>query len=454
MSLDWSEFFWAFKNTLNQATISTVLSVAIGFFLSLGLLQASKKRRQSLQYLLMAPSLMPSILSVLCFYWYLPGIFQGIFSIALVHTLMNAGLVAVTLFPFIESNSNEMASNYFIYGIKKRTWFKVLFLSVKNNIILTAITIFVFCWGSLSVPLIVGGQKGTTIEVLIFEMIRMESDFKPALTVGLFQFLIIFSFSLITSRLSLNKKITQKNSTDLSLSTGSNISLFFNYLYIIIWFCPFLIGGIKGITSENFKEIYFKNELIESLKISALLTFVLLTLTLTLLLSYTSKTKAWFISQIPSISPNLIAIIFLFFLSYKNVYLLYLAGMVFLLFPSLLKLGGLEVINQSVPEKNILELYSVKNLLDRLKVLAVGNKTALLTMTWISFSWIFGDFVFARLMFGQDKTFALLIDSLLSHYRLEQAMGLALIMILVLFAIGFLIWSVNFVFDKKYLFKN
>ncbi|WP_374029652.1 ABC transporter permease [Bdellovibrio bacteriovorus] len=198
------ELLWAFKNSFIQAFFSALLSLFVGFWAALGLLSfndGSKKRRFVFEILCLLPNFLPPIFILLATLNIIDPFPMGIAGIVIIHTLMNFGLAAVLLAGIIENKLGGMIELAYVEGASRWQFLRQGLLPLlKKDIWLLGLFIFVVCFGSFAVPLIVGGGKGTTVEVLIYEKIRLSSDWGGAVLLAFLQSTFIFALSFIASR--------------------------------------------------------------------------------------------------------------------------------------------------------------------------------------------------------------------------------------------------------------
>jgi thiamine transport system permease protein len=86
-------------------------------------------------------------------------------------------------------------------------------------------------FGSFSVPLVVGGARGTTVEVLIYEKIRLSGHWSEAIILALLQSVFIFTLAFIVQK-SKVPRIQRWARLDLiGQSSGVVLSLLISALY-------------------------------------------------------------------------------------------------------------------------------------------------------------------------------------------------------------------------------
>lgn len=202
---DWTEFFWAFKNSLVQAFFSAMVSLVIGLWVALGLVTVSSSRlarlRTPLEIFCLLPNFLPPIFILLSALNVIDPFPMGLVGIVIVHSLMNFGFVAVLIAGTIESKLGGMAELAYVEGAGRWQFLsRVLVPLLRKDLLLLGLFIFVVCFGSFAVPLIVGGGRGTTVEVLIYERIRLSSNWGDAVILAFLQSIFIFALSFVASQ--------------------------------------------------------------------------------------------------------------------------------------------------------------------------------------------------------------------------------------------------------------
>ncbi|MBK7960104.1 MAG: ABC transporter permease subunit [Bdellovibrionales bacterium] len=194
--LDWDELGWALKNTLLQALGSTGVTLFLGLLGSFGLLWLDAKGfSRTLKWIeggLLLPSLLPSLYVILASMQMVDPFPMGRIGIIFVHTMMNFGMIAVILSQILRRQIVNLSETALILGVG---FWKFLGRAVipllSRDLFRLGFFIFALCFTSFAVPLTVGGGRGTTIEVLIFEKLRYDLNWNQAVTLSLLQ--IFFS---------------------------------------------------------------------------------------------------------------------------------------------------------------------------------------------------------------------------------------------------------------------
>lgn len=202
---DFAELFWAFKNSFSQAFLSASGSLILGTWGALALLSFStnsqSKMRRALQVMCLLPNFLPPLFILLAVLNFINPFPMGLIGISIVHILMNFGLVAVLLAESIQGRLGGMAELAYVEGAGRFQFMTQVFVPLlRKDLLLVFLFVFVICFGSFAVPLIVGGIHGTTVEVLIYEKIRISGDWGAAVVLALLQSVFIFLTSFLAFR--------------------------------------------------------------------------------------------------------------------------------------------------------------------------------------------------------------------------------------------------------------
>lgn len=433
---DWAELQWAFKNTFYQASLSTALAFFFGLWGALGLISFSDGRRQfwrfPLDILCLLPNFLPPIFILLATLNAIDPFPMGILGIAIVHAFMNFGLVAVLLAGIIENKIGGLTELAYVEGVSRRVFFsKVFFPVLKKDIILVCLFVFVVCFGSFSVPLVVGGGRGTTVEVLIYEKIRLANEWGDAVILAFIQSLFIFAVTFIASRGRASAVSRWANLKLIRFPTGVLVILFLSGLYMYGYSQSF-IAGLPMIST--FYEVQsailwnFLGSLTMGLSVGALCFAGLL------LIAY-AWPKLWFEKFLNGyVAPSTSLACFALLVIGPNEGL-----MPFIKIPIAMTLLSLNSLFRMGWEG---ELHSLESQVVAARVMGadhhlifreiilpqISARAGLLA--GIGSVWACGDFAVSRILAHRDVTLAMMTETLMTSYRLNQATVLSSLIVL------------------------
>lgn len=199
--------FW----TTLQAGISTILSIVVGIALAWALSHRTRFPGRSIYIALLSSALvLPTLVVVLGIVTVLgrsgwindalrysalpafdPFIF-GLTGIVLAHVYFNASYVARTLLNRFESIPSSLRKLTRSLGLNAWQRFRMIELpAISSTLPTLSITIFLLCFTSFSIVLVLGGSpKYNTLEVSIYEAIKLDFNLGRALGLALTQLAI------------------------------------------------------------------------------------------------------------------------------------------------------------------------------------------------------------------------------------------------------------------------
>ena len=138
----------------------------------------------------------------------------------------------------------EEEASYTLHKGKVETFFKITLPKLKGIILNSFIIIFLFCFSSFSIVLVLGGNpKYTTLEAEIYRRARIGLDFSDAAAMALFTFLITSALLLATSSSRRQEKITRNERIAYPLKTKrSKLTAFLVVLLILLFILPPLVS--------------------------------------------------------------------------------------------------------------------------------------------------------------------------------------------------------------------
>ncbi len=208
--------------TLLQATLSTVLSLLIGTMLAWALVHQPRFWGRSIFIALLASSLvLPTlivafgILTVLGNHGWLNrllelatghalgGFVYGLGGILIAHVYLNASFASMGILRALESVPVEKYRLARSLGLSpwRRFWL-VEWVAIRSTLPALGATIFLLCFSSFAIVLLLGGSPAyNTLEVAIYEAVRIDFDLPYALRLAMIQLGISVMLVLLTARL-------------------------------------------------------------------------------------------------------------------------------------------------------------------------------------------------------------------------------------------------------------
>ncbi len=294
--------------SLIQATLSTLFSLLIGLILAWSLHYHPRFfGRDALISLFSASLVLPAIIvafGIIGVYgrngllahffdllgWKISNLY-GLKGILLAHTYLNASYATKTLlhaFETISLNRYKLASSLG-FSPWQRFWHieRIALLPTLRQI---AVTIFLLCFSSFAVVLLLGGSPANrTLEVAIYEAVRIEFDIPKATSYALLQLSIASILIILANQKQLQGSDLKASLFDLHFLHSSRIArvqkifiaLFSLFFLSVIW--VIVQEGLHADFLQIFADPIFRQSLSTSLIIASI--SALLSLLFTLLLS-------------------------------------------------------------------------------------------------------------------------------------------------------------------------
>jgi thiamine transport system permease protein len=309
-----SRVFELLKFTLFQATLSTIISVIIGTFLAWSIShQSSFYGREILIALFSSSLVLPALVVVFglisiygrhgwinsftnyLFDFSFGSYLYGLFGILLAHVYLNASYASRSLLHSFESISNEKykLAESLGFGLLKR-FIYVEFPAIKGTILTISATIFLLCFTSFAIVLTLGGNPSfNTLEVAIYEAVKLDFDIDFALRLAMIQLGISAIFLFFASNFQTsqsNLKTSYKSTFLKERGVVKYFQIVVIFIFSLFFISPLLATVIDGFGAD-FKNIFSDKVFIKSLYTSLILATIssLLTLFIALLLSDTRR---------------------------------------------------------------------------------------------------------------------------------------------------------------------
>jgi thiamine transport system permease protein len=433
-SIDTAELWWALQNSFWQALWSSLGSLLFGFWLCLGFFLLQKKlnswQRQIFEVLLILPSLLPPLFVLLITMNFIDPFPVGMLSVVLIHVLVNAGLVALLLKNLVDAKMRPLIEAAYVEGASRWLLLKSLVGMAKRDLMSILLFVFVLCFSSFSVPMVVGGGESTTLEILIYEKIRISGDWGQALSLSFIQLAVILLLSYLPFE---SRRKLFGRSEDLPLfrsRTGA--------LALISYCCaPIIYFAVQAVIGwEQVQRIPGLWELaVEVLPLSLMFALGVGFLTAFLLL-----VSAWgapsplvgrLIRGVISPSTALLGFSLLFFFSNEEPWskIKWTVGFTYLIFSTLYRWGWDQELSGLNDQIQVAETMGASRGLIFREIILPQMLKPLGQAAGIASLWALGDFALGKILLGRSVSLSLLIESLMSSYRLQSALSLTGVLI-------------------------
>ena len=435
-NINWGELVWAFKNSFLQAFFSSLISLLLGFWAALGILSFSNNNRKHWRFILeilcLLPNFLPPIFILLATLNIVDPFPMGVIGIVFIHTLMNFGLVAVLLAGIIETKVGGVIELAYVEGASRFAFLgKGLVPMIKKDLWLIALFIFVVCFGSFAVPLVVGGGKGTTVEVLIYEKIRLSSDWSNAVLLAFLQSVFIFSLSLIASRGKGTHRTRLANLNLIRMPTGIFVVIGISLLYLAGYAQGF-VAGIGMISTFYDVQSAILWNFLGSLSVGLSVGILCYLGLMAIAFCWPKRWFEKFLNGYVAPSTSLACFSLLLLGSNEGVW-------PFIKIPLALTLLSLNSLFRMGWDGELQSLHSQmtvayamgaspKQIFKEILFPQISSRAGILA--GIASIWACGDFAVSRILAHQDISVAMMTETLMSSYRLNQATVLSLLIVI------------------------
>lgn len=419
--LNFSEMLWAVRNSLFQSGVTAAIALALSIPMSQGLFLLPARFQNIALRLLIVPQVLPALYSILIALSVVNPYPMGSLGIIILFVFINLGFATLFLFNATREKLGALPLISEVYSIGRISFFrKIYFPVLKTDLVMNFFMIFIFCLSSFSVPLIVGGGRGTNIEVLIYEKIFVDQNWPAAFTLCLAQALLIFVVSAVVLK---RRQYAEQAEFSAGRYLKSPLGLLLIAAYLLVYFGGYVIGLIKSLSYFDF--IYeYRAELFEVTLFTtkALLIYLLVNFTLLVLWLFDYLENLTFTPANNLISASTVLIgftLYLFFPLAKGFDILKLTvGMSILFFPSLFKLFLQRPIENLQQQLLISKMYG----LSKPKIIfeVIFRQIPEKIFLWVSLLtiWFIAEYALLKALGIQTPTLGLLSESFLSSYRL------------------------------------
>lgn len=452
---EWQELLWAFRNSFLQAFFSAFFSLALGTWVAFGLICFTdgyrRHYRMLLEVLCLLPNFLPPLFTLLSILNFIDPFPMGIVGITIAHTVINFGLVAVMLANIIENKIGGLAELAYIEGASRGQFLRQAFWPIlKHDLFLLFLFVFAVCFGSFAVPLIVGGGRGTTMEVLIYEKIRLSSNWSEAVVLAVLQSAFIFAVSFFAKRGGTTSSDRMANLRILRMFSGIGILL----LIMTFGFLGYAQGVVEGFRQISaFYELQspliwnFFGSLIVGMAVG------LFSYGSLLVIAYCWP-KMWFEKFLAGyVAPSTALCCFAFLIMGTNEsfwpFIKITLAFNLLCLASLYRMGWDGVLRGLENQITIARILGAEapQIFKQVLLPQISRRAAL--FAGVAAVWACGDYSVSRILAHRDVTLGMMTETLMSSYRL----GMATILSLSLIACGvicfFIMMGVGRVVGRK-----
>lgn len=195
-------FWFVVLLTCFQAGLSTIFTLIFALCGGLGLLCLRQSLlRTCLQILILLPGVLPSvfvIVSVLNLFQLFGSFPMGIVGVVIMHVSMLVGIISIFFERIFKSKFGASVELARIEGAPRFQILVAILKGLTSDFINLGFFIFTICFGSFSIPLIVGSGTGDTVEVLIYRTLYGSHDVSLAAQWSFVQSTLLFALILMS----------------------------------------------------------------------------------------------------------------------------------------------------------------------------------------------------------------------------------------------------------------
>ena len=455
LSLD-DQWIRVFINTVVQASVSALLSIVLGIPGALGFCALSKNPYlRWIELISILPAVLPPLMSVLAWMNVTEYFFRmpfGWSSVIATHVLMNVGLVSVLL-ARVFSAAGGVSAWALVHGVKRSGFIiKCLFYEWKSHLVLIFIIIFSFCFTSFSVPLLVGGASGQTLEVFIAESLKDPVLWPQAVTIFGIEVVVLFLFFGFLYRQDQKWNLLPKHLFQevhlLSFLPGLVVALFPSLL--LLW------GLLGGVSMAGVRELYSIWPVVFSASVQTVLVGLGTGIGVLFLLCWIGFClRSFFLRKflVAYVASTQAFMGFCFLLIGLDnsgwIWFKWSAGLALIFLPALYRLMGEPIISHIKRQVLVADLMGASFWQSFVKIILPQAQLAFFFLAGIAAFWAVGDFAYSGIVALDQQHLALLIQDIIASYRLE----LASILIWILLIIGIICFAffvcLGFIFSNK-----
>lgn len=205
--------------TVWQAMLSTLATLAVALPAAAAVARTGPRTRRRIRALVTIPFVMPTVVVAGAFTALFTrfGLDDGslrlrhtIWAIVLAHVFFNYAVVVRTVGSFWAGLDRRLEEQARVLGAGRiRTFVEVTLPRLRPAIAAASSIVFLFCFTSFGVILVLGGPRQATIETEIYRYAVVRTDFTPAATLAAIQLAAVVAMVIVTTRLERRRPITQ-----------------------------------------------------------------------------------------------------------------------------------------------------------------------------------------------------------------------------------------------------
>ncbi|MES2965196.1 MAG: hypothetical protein V4760_15020 [Bdellovibrionota bacterium] len=435
---DSSELLPVLWFTFGQAFVSAGLAVVLGFLGALGLqwvgVRLGPRSSRTAEVMSLLPNVAPVLVFILAMFRFAPSL-KGFAGVVVAHALLNVGLVSVALTRAIQDKLSGMADLAWIEGAGRiRFLRRVAIPLLRGEILALFLFVFAICFASFAVPMMIGGTRGTTIETLIWQKIRLGGDWSSAIGLSILQFAFLMALAFLLGREPATPIAGARSGQRILSWAGGVPFLLAPTVFILLTLLENPFAGLSQLgagSAHSFSELV-ADKLVASFFVSFLSGSLIVGLLMTIAyLDPRGVTRRLLLGAVaPSAVITGFAILFLWRETGTATLIKISIGLALVATPAFYRLRWDGVLSSLRGQRSIAETLGASRSLIFRKIVWPQTIGAACFVAGLASLWAWGDFALSRVVAEGDVTLALIVQSLMESYRLELALTLVWILIL------------------------
>ena len=238
-----------------QGLGTVVVCIIAGFYFSLGYLRFSQKIQNILKPLCQMAFVLPSMFTILICLNLFKQFPYGQLGVIFIFAVVHLGFSTIYIAEALQCKVGHLFLIAKIYNLKITTLsFRVIWPLIKTDLLILSLIIFINCIASLSIPLIVGGGRGTNLEVYIFEKIFIDQKWSQAIWLAIAQSAILFLISNLMFKQ--KNKIQIKKMTPQKFVFGSIVAATGLIIFISLYVFGYLLKVVSVLRTTDLSQTF------------------------------------------------------------------------------------------------------------------------------------------------------------------------------------------------------
>jgi ABC-type Fe3+ transport system permease subunit len=438
--------------SLWQSLLSALGAVFLGGLMALGALSIRSPRGQKrFEYWLLVPNLIPQIFLILALLnmssWW-PWLAQGLPAIIIAHVLLNSGLVALAFLRLLGPRLSGFLDLAVIEGAGRgMIWFEVILPALKNEILFLFLFVFSISLTSFAIPLMLGGPVASNLEVLIFDTLRIHSDWSRAILYAIMQMSLLFAFAWFIPKPTWSLSFTPTRWHQLGVRRLLIVSFLPSLLLLFGWLSGVFQAMMNVVPEKQWLDHAFV-ALVNTFAVAFGAGFLTLILCLWVSYVWPHRSLSFFMKGYLTPSSAVTGFAFLLLPGVGGDWpiLKMIIALTLISFPLLFRWMGQAALESLEDQIVISRTLGASWSQILFEIIWPQRGGIFLRMSGLCALWASGDFAVSSIIAEGDRTWALLVDGLIGNYRLDLASLLTVPLIAIgLLCYGFFLGAARYV---------